>query len=185
MSSLEQAVVRLARFLKAKKIAYMVIGGVANLFWGIPRTTLDIDVTIQIKEEGRTSFIHAMESRFHFRVKNPLSFVAETNVLPLEDSSGIRIDIIFAKLPYEFQAIQRSKQVNIQGEKVRICSPEDLIIHKIISDRPRDQEDVRGVIQLLGSKLDQSYLDPMIKDLAKALGKPDLLKFYYSCFPGT
>lgn len=66
--------------------------------------------------------------------------------------------------------------------RVRICSPEDLIIHKIISDRPRDWEDVRGIINLLGSKLDQTYLRPKIKELTKTLEKPDLLKFYKSCF---
>lgn len=115
-------------------------------------------------------------------VKNPISFVAKTNVLPLEDTQGIRLDIIFAKLPYEFQAIRRSKPIRVHSEVIRVCSPEDLIIHKIISDRPRDREDVRGVVSSRRSKLNRKYLDPIVKDLARSLTKPDLLEFYRSCF---
>lgn len=182
MSSLEGTLVRIVRFLKAQKIPYMVIGGVANLFWGIPRSTLDIDITIQVKDAAQNKLIHQIKRKYRFRVKNPLSFIARTNVLPLEDTNGIRIDLIFAKIPYEFEAIQRSRKVSISGETVQISSPEDLIIHKIISDRLRDREDVRGIISLLGSKLDQTYLRPKIKELTKTLEKPDLLDFYRSCF---
>lgn len=48
---------------------------------------------------------------------------------------------------------------------VRICSPEDLIIHKIISERPRDREEVKGIIQAMGKELDRQFLDRMIRSL--------------------
>lgn len=182
MSSLEQALLQIARFLKAKHIPYMVIGGVANLFWGIPRTTLDIDVTIQVSEKAYSSLMNGLKGKFRFQVKNPLAFIAKTNVLPLEHPKGIRIDLIFARLPYEYQAIRRAKRVKVNGQTIRVCSPEDLIIHKIVSDRLRDREDVRGIISSARGKLDRRYLDPMVKELAKELAKPELLKFYRGCF---
>ena len=182
MSSLEQALVKIARILRAKKIPYMVIGGVANLFFGIPRTTLDIDITIRLRENAYERLFKDLKKQYRFRVKDPMSFVAETNVLPLEDFKGIRLDLIFAKLPYELQAIRRSKSIRVYGEPVRICSPEDLIVHKIVSDRSRDREDVRGVISSHRSKLNRKYLDPIVQDLALSLAKPDMLKFYRSCF---
>ena len=100
MTSLERALLRITKFLEAKRIPYMIIGGVANLFWGIPRTTLDIDITLQIKEDAYASLIKEVRRRYKLRAKNSLSFVAKTNVLPLQDKSGVRIDLIFAKLPY-------------------------------------------------------------------------------------
>src|SRR3989338_11588909 len=138
MNSLEASLLRIARILKANKIPYMVIGGVANLFWGVPRTTLDIDITIQVPEDSQTSLIAKMRRSYKLRASNPIAFVRKTNVLPLEDRSGVRIDLIFAKLPYELEAICRSKRVRVNGNSVQICSPEDLVVHKIISDRPRD-----------------------------------------------
>lgn len=37
MTLLQEGVITLARFLKKRKIPYMVIGGVANMLWGIIR----------------------------------------------------------------------------------------------------------------------------------------------------
>jgi hypothetical protein len=46
MTVLEHDLTNLAEFLKDQKIPYMVIGGFANIIWGEPRATIDIDVTI-------------------------------------------------------------------------------------------------------------------------------------------
>ena len=182
MTSLEKALFRIARILKANKIPYMVIGGVANLFWGIPRTTLDIDVTIKVHEDSYASLIERIKRDFKLRVSDPVSFIKRTSVLPIEDRNGIRLDLIFARLPYEFKAIRRSRPIRVHGRLIRVCSPEDLVIHKIISERLKDREDVRGIISSTKGKFDRRYLDPIVKELAKELAKPELLKFYRSCF---
>src|SRR3989338_2293428 len=176
MNSLEASLLRIARILKANKIPYMVIGGVANLFWGVPRTTLDIDVTIQVHENSFVALIRKLEGSYKIRTKSPISFVQKTNVLPLEDKSGIRVDLILAKFPYELKAIRRSKRVRLHGQFIQVCSPEDLVVHKIISDRPKDLEDVGGVIFSLRGKLNRRYLDPIVRELAKELAKPEILK---------
>lgn len=182
-SFLEKTLLKLARFFEHRRIAYMVIGGVANLFWGIPRTTLDIDVTIQVNETAILPLVGALKkSGFQSRVRHPLDFVRRTHVLPLEDQKGIRVDLIFAKLPYEEEAIRRAKRKRIKGGNVRLCTPEDLILHKIVSDRPQDHEDIRGIIERLGVRLNRKYLDPYVKDLAGALVRPGMLRFYLDCF---
>ena len=94
MNTLEKSLVHLAHYLDAKKIPYMIIGGVANLFWGIPRTTLDIDVTVHVSPEAVKGLIRMMGKQFRFRVKNPSAFLTQTSVLPLCDKTGIRIDLI-------------------------------------------------------------------------------------------
>ena len=47
--------------------------------------------------------------------------------------------------------------------------------------RPRDREDVAGIIRTQGVGLDRSYLDPLIEGLAADMGRPDLLDFYRGC----
>lgn len=182
MTSLEQTLTKLAHFLEKNKIPYMVIGGVANLFWGLPRTTLDVDVTVRIQEKELDSLIKKISRRFRHRTSNPKEFILQTQVLPLEDTNGVRADLVMAVLPYEEKAIERARTQKIGRQKVRIISPEDLIIYKIISDRPKDQEDVRGIIQKVGSSLDRKYLDPAVKQLANALSKADIWSFYLACF---
>ena len=50
-----------------------------------------------------------------------------------------------------------------------------------MSDRPRDREDVAGIIRTQMAKLDRQYLDPLVEGLATDMGRPDLLDFYRRC----
>lgn len=182
MSSLEETLVRIVRLLDSNGIPYMVIGGMANLFYGVPRTTVDIDITLQVGEKELQPLIEKARKQFQLRVEDPTAFVSKTHVLPLEDRNHVLIDLIVAQLPYERRAIARARKERVQGTTVRICAPEDLIVHKIVSERPRDREDVRGLIARQAGALDRKYLDPLIADLSKALARPEMMGFYQRCF---
>lgn len=156
----------------------MIIDGFANLAWGVPRTTQDVDITVQVAEEDLSDFLRKIGKGFSVLPRDPEDFVKETRVLPVETSNEVRIDLIFAGLPYEETALGRAKEVEIQGIGVRICSPEDLIIHKIISERPRDREDVEGIFRRQGTNLDFVYLDRIVHELGEALSRSDITEFY-------
>jgi hypothetical protein len=66
----------------------------------------------------------------------------------------------------------------VGGCLVLFCTAEDLILHKILSDRERDREDVRGILAAQRGKLDESYLDPRIRELADLLGRPSIWEEY-------
>lgn len=165
-------------FLEKSAVPHMVIGGFANLVWGVPRTTMDVDITVQVPEQDLPDFIKEIGKKLSILPDDPLAFVKETRVLPVQTSTGIRVDLILAGSPYELSALGRARAVTIRGRPVRICSPEDLVIHKIISTRPRDREDVEGIFRQQGSKLDFVYMDPIVRELAEALGRSDLTEFY-------
>lgn len=181
MTALERALVTAARFLEAEAVPYMVIGGVANLVWGLARTTLDVDITVWVEESRIPPLIEQAGQRFRVLPADPLNFVRTTRVLPLEAKEGIRVDLIFGQLPYEERAIQRARPQELAGCSIQVCTPEDLIVHKLIADRPRDREDVRGVIQRHGPRLDRVYLDPIVEGLARELARPEILAFYQAC----
>lgn len=61
---------------------------------------------------------------------------------------------------------------------VSVCSPEDLVIHKIVSDRARDFTDIIGVLRRQRSAMDFRYLDPIIEGLARDLVRPEILDRY-------
>jgi len=175
---LEKGLLEIVSLLEDAATPYMVIGGFANLAWGVPRTTQDVDITVQVEEEDLPDFLRETGKRFSVLPEDPEAFLRETRVLPVQTSNGIRIDLIFAGLPYEETALARAREVKIQGRAVRICSPEDLIIHKIISERPRDREDVEGIFRQQGATLDFPYLDRIIRELGEALSQSDIVDFY-------
>ena len=185
MNALEEALGAITSFLEERQIAYMVIGGIANLIWGVPRATLDVDVTVLVEESRWPDLIHDLNASFHVLPKRPRAFLQETHVLPIETAAGVRIDLLWAQLPYEYQAIARAHLEEIAGRRVRVCRPEDLVIHKIISERPKDREDVQAIIRVQGPRLDQAYLISAVRDLAKALTQPELLTFLKACLRKT
>jgi hypothetical protein len=174
MSVLEKALVKLARTLSENAIPYMIIGGMANAVWGEPRATLDIDATVWVRDEEIDKTVAWLHKVFRPLVSDPADFIRDTRVLPLESEGGIRIDLIFATLPYERQAIGRAVEIAVEAFPVLFCTPEDLILHKIISKRKRDQADARGVTLRQLKSLDLAYLDPRIRELAEALDRPEM-----------
>lgn len=174
MTSQEETLLSLAGLLEQHQIDYMIIGGIANAVWGEPRATLDIDVTISADTSDSLRISTLLESDFRVLVSDPRSFVEETRVLPLESPSGVRVDLIFGLLPFEREAVARARSVEVAGREIRICTPEDLILLKIISRRDRDLADVQGIVKRRLPELDLDYLEPRIEELADLLSRPEI-----------
>jgi len=178
MTDQENALVEIARTLDGHRIPYMVIGGIANALWGVPRVTLDIDVTVWVEPRSPSDIIPLLSETFHVRPSDPEAFVEQTRVLPLTTSDGVAIDVIFGMLPFEEEAVHRAVTEVVSGQPVRFCTAEDLVIMKIISERPKDQDDVLAILKRRGGKLDRSYLDPRIEELANLLERPRIRSDY-------
>ena len=176
MTEQERALLRLAAFLDQQEIPYVVIGGLAVAVWGEARSTLDIDSSIWVPEERVESFIVEVGRDFELLVDSPQAFVEETRVLPLRSPEGIRIDLIFGRIPFEKQAIERGTEVSTGEASVRFCTAEDLILMKILSERERDLSDARGVALRQMEHLNIAYLEPRLGELADLLEKPAIVE---------
>lgn len=170
----ENALRNITAIFNRHDIAYMVIGGLANARWGHPRATLDIDITVWAPDREIKTILALLQKDYTPLVENPLEFIAKTRVLPVKTRDDQRIDIIFGALPFERSAIDRAVKVPIGSITVNFCTPEDLILLKIISDRSKDNEDVHGVLAFQKEKLDFDYLEPRIAELALLLEKPGI-----------
>jgi len=137
----------------------MIIGGQAVLLHGEPRLTRGIDVTLGCEaSELHRILLVARAAGLDPSVAGIEDFVRRTNVLPLTDGpTAIRVDLIFSFTPYESEAIRRSIVVTLEDTNVHFAAVEDLIIHKLVAGRPRDLEDVRGVLARR-PMVDEKYL---------------------------
>ncbi len=167
---------RLAEAFEAAGLPYMVIGGQAVLLYGEPRLTQDVDVTVGVPPDRLPEVLDALVGA-GFRALVDSAFVEETLVLPSEDQdSGIRVDVVFSFSGYEQEALQRAPRVDVAGTEVRFASLEDLLIHKVVAGRPRDIEDVRGVL-LKNPEADAGYIRRWLGAFSEALRQPFLDTF--------
>lgn len=175
----QELLARIARELDRAEIAYMVIGGQAVLLYGEPRLTRDIDITVGLDPGGLARILKVVR-RLGLRVLvDPAEpFVRDTLVLPcLEETSQIRVDIVFSFSAFEQAALERAHPQPIGGTTVRFASLEDLVIHKIVAGRPRDLEDVR-VLLLKNPGFDREQIEHWLRLFDESLAARYLATFH-------
>lgn len=180
MSELGDTLALVKAVMDRNGLEYMVIGGLAAVVWGEPRTTRDIDITVDVGTIGVESFVRITAECGDPRPDDPVAFAERTRVVPIRTSAGIPIDFVLAVLPFEMDAIRRARLVTVEGVEVPICGPEDLVVHKIISERPRDLEDVVGILRRQRDRLDLGSLDRTVAALADDLGEPAVAQRFES-----
>jgi predicted nucleotidyltransferase len=173
VGDLHVIVAEIARALTQAHIQSMVIGGVANAVWGNPRATIDVDLTIACAPEEYPRVLAALGS-FVAKLPPNLEEHLANGVLPFIHRSGIQVDLILSRHPYAQQALDRAVTVRIENVPVKFCTPEDLILHKIISDREKDRSDVADLLRRRRETLDLSYLEPRVRELAHLLERPEI-----------
>jgi hypothetical protein len=157
----------------------MVIGGQAVQLYGEPRMTRDIDVTLGLDSEGLDRVVEVC-SRCGLKPipSAPAEFVRETMVLPaLDERTGIRVDFVFSVTDYERQAIGRCRSVELGGVEVHFAAIEDVVIHKLVAGRPRDIEDVRGIL-IKNSGLDREYVERWLRAFGRTLDRDISVVFH-------
>jgi hypothetical protein len=55
--SLLEVVVEVSAYLESSGIPHMLIGGVATTYWGEPRATLDVDLSVLVPYADLSSFV--------------------------------------------------------------------------------------------------------------------------------
>lgn len=92
-----------------------------------------------------------------------------------EPRATIDVDVIFALLSFERDAVHRATRVVFGDRDVRVVTPEDLLLMKIISDRPRDLADAEALTRRRADTLDRAYLEPRLREFAESLERPEIL----------
>ena len=179
MPDLERALADVAQVLEGAAVPYMIIGGLANSLWGKPRATVDIDVTVALPVDEVPRLLHSVAGCLTPLAPDPIAFVRENGVLPMVCESRIRVDLLFAASDFTNEAIARAVPVEIRGANVRFCTAEDLVLHKIVSSRSKDREDVTALLRMRRDSLDREYLDSRVRELAEVVGDPAIEERYF------
>jgi hypothetical protein len=175
-SSLLAALTDLVRWLDAANVPSMVIGGVAASVLGQPRLTRDVDALAILPEERWASAMDAA-TRFGIvpRIDNPLEFARRSRVLLMKHlASGIDIDLTFGGLPFEEDAVSNSGRHEIAGLSVRLPRVEDLLIMKAIAHRPKDLQDIEGLLNA-HPRADVGRVRQWVREFSAAAGMSDML----------
>lgn len=176
MNPLLAAAVELHHFLTERGVPYAIIGGIAVQFWGEPRGTDDVDLTVAVPVEKTEEILAALLARFASRIPDAAEFARRNRVVLLIASNGVPVDVSLGLPGYEDELMARARLTPVDPDhQVRVCSPEDLIIHKALAGRGDDLKDLDMVIAGQKGRLDIAYIRRWLAFFSDTLAMPDPL----------
>lgn len=182
MTAPTDLVARIALLLERLGIAYHVGGSVASSWYGVPRTTSDVDLVIEADAGQLRALAEALSGEFYVSGTAMAEALAERrsfNAVSLRDP--LKIDFfVCGDRPFDREEFRRARSVDLGGEplvRLQDKSAEDLVLRKLEWFRhrgavsERQWSDVLGILRAMAGRLDESYLDRW----ARELGISDLL----------
>lgn len=127
---------------------YALIGGLALSAWIRPRTTKDVDLVVVVaKNFSWSDIVSVIETRLQkkialhkgtqrMNIKEKLSFV----------TGQIEVDVISSKgFELAAEAIKKSVTAEVFGKKVKVVTPEYLILLKLLPLSHQDAVDIQAL----------------------------------------
>ena len=133
--------------------------------WGEPRNTQDADLTLITGFGQEEAYVDALLVQFAGRREDAREFALNYRVLLLRAANGIPLDIALGAMPFEERCVERSSEWNAAEPVLRICSAEDLIVHKAFAGRERDWLDIQGIIARQSGRLNREQIHQELEPL--------------------
>lgn len=143
-------------------IPHAFIGGLGRNVWGRPRATEDVDVQIAVSAEGWLRCVDALAEAGYALEQEYGSTGPPPDNARLRSRGGVRLDVMLDKTRFQQDVVRRGVPCEIRGTTLRVLSPEDLILYKLIASRPKDVDDIEDVLrtrQLARLPVDWPYIE--------------------------
>jgi hypothetical protein len=165
-------------FLERRRTDYMLMGGMAVRTLALPRPTFDLDLQVATGEADAKAL--AQEAAKHgYSVDEPhlrgfVDHLQGLSKIAMSVPAGERwvpVDVFLSGSEYQRTAFARRRRHDTDLGSLWLISPEDLVLHKLIANRPRDRADIADLL-LVAGPLDEAYL----REWAARLGVTDRLE---------
>ena len=161
-------------YLNENNINYVIVGGVAVMYHGVPRTTVDIDLILQMEDEQISPFTEFLNSKGFAASATDIraAFNEQSHSTSFFRDTLLRLDIQGINSDFDEMTLDRAILVDLFGTSVRIGSAEDALVNKILFQGEQDMRDALGILKRNHENLDFEY----IRSTCRILGILDFLE---------
>jgi hypothetical protein len=168
MSSLIKLVTDLANTFDRLQLRYAIGGALAANYWGVVRSTQDVDCLVSIPALKYQSLADSLQA-IGCRLQDSTGKLADVSAAQLRSEAldrkfiecirdSIRIELFVPAIPLQNEILTRAKLVPIGDREIPITTAEDMILLKLVFHRAKDLQDIRGILWVQRGKLDTDYL---------------------------
>lgn len=177
MRSQQDVLIDCLERLNRAAIAYMLTGSMASNYWGVPRTTHDLDFVLAMQPADAARLLAAFREGFFLQPESVRqAFQPPHQFNALDENSSMKVDFwLLGEQQFEQTAFARRQPVALFGIPAWIATAEDVILHKLywhrLTPSERQLADAAGVYAVQTASLDRDYL----QQWAETLGVRDEL----------
>jgi hypothetical protein len=151
--------------LRRAGIGHALYGGLLLAAYGEARETRDADMAVagaSVTEAARalaTTGLHttvALE-----RARFGALWLSRVTLVGGVDGSDLNtLDLVEPlSLDYARRALDRALDSTLRGQPIRLLTPEDFVVFKVLSTRDKDIDDAASVLLALGSEIDREQIE--------------------------
>jgi hypothetical protein len=76
----------------------------------------------------------------------------------------LAVDLFLATTPFLASVVERRKSIDLGSGPLQVCTAADLVLLKLIADRPKDRMDIENLLAVQGVP-ERTYLESWAKEL--------------------
>jgi len=144
-------------------IPYAIGGAIAYGFWGIPRTTLDVDMNLFVEPSELPGAFDVLEKiGFHFdrqiSMKKAINDGMFQAIWGKPPRSFLKLDVFTPSIEFSMEAKRTRVKKPIGDSEVWVLSAEAICIFKLLFFRTKDCADIEAILQVQGEQLNCEYV---------------------------
>jgi len=156
-----------SEYLNERETKYVIVGGIAVIAHGNPRTTMDLDVIVQLGESGLVDFAKYLKIQGFFSYPEEMieAFRQRSHFSAIEKISLFRIDIKGVYDENDRKTLENRMFKDFHGISMYIATPEDTIANKLYCGSEQDIRDAESIYTRQGETINGAYLEERCADL--------------------
>jgi hypothetical protein len=167
MTDIEKVLKVVCKFLNENNMRYVMVGGIAVMYHGVPRTTVDIKFIVDMNKTEIELFVSFLQSEdFDANFQDLIEALDEhTHCTIFVDESLLRLDIQGEISDFDRATLERAIKVDFFDTIISLSSVEDTLINKILFASEQDIRDASGIFARHKGELDLEYIEKICKPL--------------------
>jgi len=164
MKGLDEVARRFAALFEQLGVPYAIMGGLAVRVHALPRPTFDVDFTALLPRDALSDlYVAAEKLGFSIPSAQRAGWVDQVHGLPVIKfqwflgGRAIDVDVFLAESPFQLQLLDRRERHDAEGQEAWFITVEDLVLLKLLADRPKDRADIADILFIQGP-LDEPYM---------------------------